>query len=80
MLNLFEENCAGNACECVFLLKSKQIAAGIIWKLTLKEPRMMKVSLDFTTALSQEISREPLSNYNPEQVLHKAALCLTGGR
>lgn len=33
---------------------------------------MAKVRLDFTVELSREISWEPLSTYNPEQVLHKA--------
>lgn len=32
---------------------------------------MAEVRLDFTVELSQEISREPLSTYNPEQVLYK---------
>lgn len=33
---------------------------------------MAEASLDFTVELSQEISREPLSTCNPEQVLYKA--------
>lgn len=33
---------------------------------------MAKVRLDFTVELSQEISWEPLSTYNPQQVLDKA--------
>lgn len=32
---------------------------------------MAEVRLDFTVELSQEISREPLLTYNPEQVLYK---------
>ena len=45
------------------------------WLLTLccvfPGAQMAEVRLDFTVELSQEISREPLSTYNPEQVLYK---------
>jgi len=33
---------------------------------------MAEARLDFTVELSQEISWEPLSTYNPEQVFDKA--------